>query len=64
MSLQNSTASSAFYELYRGTDFSSLSWFEHQWAAWYVWVGNPVVATGLLAFIVHEVSFRIHDDEN
>ena len=55
--LQNSTTSSAFYELYRETDFSSLNWFEQQWAAWYIWVGNPVLATGLLAFTVHEVSF-------
>ena len=54
MSLQNSTALSA---LYRGTDFSSLSWFEQQWAAWYIWFGNPVFATAVLAFIVHEVSF-------
>ena len=52
----NSTASSAFYELYGGADFSSLSWFEQQWANWYIWIGNPVAATGLLAFIVHEVS--------
>ena len=59
MSLQNLTASSASYELYRGTDFSSLSWFEQQWAAWYIWVGNPVIATGMMAFIVHEVSCRI-----
>ena len=59
MSLQNSTASSALYELYSGTDFLSLNWFELQWAAWYIWVGNPVIATALMAFTVHEVSFRI-----
>ena len=50
-------ASSAFHELYSGTDFSSLSWLEQQWAAWYTWVWNPVVATGVLAVVVHEVSF-------
>lgn len=56
MSFLNSTASSAFHDLYSGTDFSSLNWLEQQWAAWYIWVGNPVVATGVLAFLVHEVS--------
>lgn len=61
MSLLNSTASFAFHELYSGTDFSSLSWFEQQWAAWYIWFGNPVIATGVLAFVVHEVSFQILD---
>jgi methylsterol monooxygenase len=57
--LLNSTSSSAFRELYSGIDFSSLSWFEQEWASWYIWVGNPVIATGLLAFVVHEVSFLI-----
>ncbi|KAF8804072.1 C4-methyl sterol oxidase [Phlegmacium glaucopus] len=57
MSLLNSTASSAFHELYSGTDFSSLNWLEQQWAAWYIWVGNPVIATGVLAFVVHEVVY-------
>ena len=55
--LLNSTASSTFHELYRRTDFSSLSWFEQEWASWYIWIGNPVVATGVLAFVVHEVRF-------
>ncbi|KAJ7243658.1 C4-methyl sterol oxidase [Mycena rebaudengoi] len=36
------------------TDFSSLSWLEQQWAAWYVWIGNPVIATGLMSFLMHE----------
>lgn len=58
MSLLNSTTSSGFYELYRGTDFSSLNWLEQQWAFWYIRFGNPVIATGLMAFIVHEVSFH------
>jgi methylsterol monooxygenase len=44
-------------ELYAaaGTDFSNLSWLESQWAAWYMWIGNPIIATGLMSFIMHEV---------
>ena len=57
MSLLNSTASSVIQQLYDSTDFSSLNWFEQQWAAWYIWVGNPVIATGIMAFVVHEVGF-------
>jgi methylsterol monooxygenase len=41
--------------LYTGVDFSQLSWFERQWANWYLWIGNPVIATGLASFLLHEV---------
>lgn len=23
--------------------------------SWYVWIGNPVIATGLMSFLLHEV---------
>lgn len=38
-----------------GTDFSKLNWLESNWAAWYMWIGNPIIATGLMSFIMHEV---------
>lgn len=41
--------------LYAGTDFSKLSWLELQWASWYIWIGNPILATGLASFLLHEV---------
>lgn len=41
--------------LYADTDFSKLNWVETQWAAWYLWIGNPVIATGLMSFLLHEV---------
>jgi len=56
MSYLNDTIS-PFAEVYAGTDFSSLSWLEQQWVAWYVWIGNPVIATGLMSFLLHEVRF-------
>lgn len=36
-------------------DYSQINWFERQWMAWYLWIGNPAIATGLAAFILHEV---------
>ncbi|KAG6878824.1 hypothetical protein C0992_007445, partial [Termitomyces sp. T32_za158] len=43
--------------LYSATDFSSLSWFEQKWVAWYVMIGNPVIATGLMSFLLHEIVY-------
>jgi methylsterol monooxygenase len=44
-------------QLYAGlnVDFSQLNWFERQWMAWYIWIGNPLIATGIASFILHEV---------
>lgn len=56
MSFTNSSVS-LFADAYSGTEFSSLSWLEQQWLAWYVRIGNPVVATGLMSFLLHEVDF-------
>ncbi|KAG6874485.1 hypothetical protein C0995_010395 [Termitomyces sp. Mi166 len=50
----NSTSSTG---LYSTTDFSSLNWFEQQWVAWYAMLGNPVIATGLMSFLLHEVVY-------
>ncbi len=41
--------------LYADTDLQSLNWVEQQWMAWYIWIGNPVIATGLMSFLMHEV---------
>lgn len=43
--------------LYSNTDFSKLNWVETQWAAWYMWIGNPVIATGLMSFLLHEIVY-------
>jgi hypothetical protein len=52
----NATVAGPFYQtVYADIDFSSLSWLEQQWVAWYVWIGNPIIATGLMAFLMHEV---------
>jgi hypothetical protein len=46
-------------DAYASIDFSSLSWIEKQWAAWYINIGNLVVATGLMSFLLHEVSLPL-----
>jgi hypothetical protein len=38
-----------------GTDFSQLNWLEYQWASWYMFCGNPILATGIASFLLHEV---------
>ncbi|KII84776.1 hypothetical protein PLICRDRAFT_94923 [Plicaturopsis crispa FD-325 SS-3] len=43
--------------LYAHTDFSQLSFLEQQWAAWYLWIGNPIIATGLMSFLLHEIVY-------
>jgi methylsterol monooxygenase len=41
-------------------DFAQLNWFEEQWMAWYLWIGNPLIATGIASFILHEVRSCFH----
>ena len=36
-------------------DFTQLNWFERHWMTWYMWIGNPLIATGIASFILHEV---------
>ena len=65
MSLNATSSSSSIFhkysaqELYAGTDFSSLNWVERQWVNWYLLIGDPVIATGLASFLLHEVRTRL-----
>ena len=43
-------------DLYTGTDFNTLNVFEKAWVNWYLYWGNPVIATGVMSFLLHEVS--------
>ncbi|KAF7290609.1 Fatty acid hydroxylase domain-containing protein [Mycena indigotica] len=43
--------------IYDSTDLTSLSWMEQRWAAWYIYIGNPVLATGLASFLLHEIVY-------
>ncbi|KAF8063376.1 C4-methyl sterol oxidase [Lyophyllum atratum] len=44
-------------DLCGGTDFSLLSWLEHQWVAWYIAIGSFTIATGLMSFLLDEVIY-------
>jgi hypothetical protein len=47
------------HSLYADIDVGGLNWFEKQWMAWYIWIDNPVIATGLMSFLMHEVSLPL-----
>lgn len=49
-------AHEAASHLYAEVDFTTLSWLERLWVSWYLWFGNPTIATGVMSFIFHEVS--------
>ena len=34
-----------------------LNYFERLWAAWYAFMGNDVLATGIMSFVMHEVVY-------
>ena len=34
-----------------------LNYFEKLWAAWYAFMGNDVLATGILSFVMHELVY-------
>ena len=46
--------------LYANTDFSTLTWAEKQWAGWYILIENPIIATGLMSFLLHEVGAVVY----
>lgn len=35
----------------------SLNYFEKLWAAWYAYMGNDVLATGIMSFVMHELVY-------
>lgn len=41
---------------YSKIDPSTLNVFEQLWFSWYSLFSNPIIATGVMAFIMHEVS--------
>lgn len=52
----NATSEAAQLYAAANTQFSELTLLEQWWAAWYLWIGNPTIATGLMSFAIHEVS--------
>ncbi|KAI9635254.1 uncharacterized protein MKK02DRAFT_24942 [Dioszegia hungarica] len=50
-------ATTAQNQLYPGVDLLGLNWLERTWASYYIWMGNPVLATGLLSFVIHEIVY-------
>jgi len=57
--LTRSNATTTQNELYGGVDLLTLNWFERVWAGYYILMGNEVIATGLMSFLMHEVSHLV-----
>lgn len=43
--------------LYKGIEMSSLSLAERLWVQWYQYWENPVIATGVMSFLLHEIVY-------
>lgn len=41
--------------LYEDINYAALNSFEKLWADYYIWMGDPTIATGLMSFVLHEV---------
>jgi methylsterol monooxygenase len=49
-----------------------LNYLERMWTAWYAYIGNDALATGIMSFVMHETVFnkykiqgvgRVHGEE-
>lgn len=49
-------------QIYAGLDRTSLGLLEKVWVGWYETFGNPVLATAVAAFLLHEVSRSLPQD--
>lgn len=55
----NATSEAAQLYAAANISFSDLNIFEQWWTCWYLWIGNPTIATGLMSFIIHEVGTKL-----
>jgi len=57
----NSTIASAGSEVAHfylsHVDATTLNWAEKAWMNWYLWWDNPVLATGIMSFCMHEIVY-------
>ncbi|KAI7096817.1 Methylsterol, partial [Hortaea werneckii] len=44
-----------FHEVSKATP--QLNYFERLWMAWYAFIGNDVLATGIMSFLMHEIVY-------
>ncbi|RXK42503.1 methylsterol monooxygenase [Tremella mesenterica] len=52
-----SNATTTQNNLYGGLDLDGLNWLERTWAWYYIAMGNPIIATGLMSFAMHELVY-------
>ena len=44
-------------DLYHGVQYDNLSSAQQLWARWYTYIGDPVLATGIMSFFLHELVY-------
>merc|ERR1711939_43119 len=42
---------------YAGVDPTQLNWLERLWMNWYIKIGDPILATGIMSFVMHEAIY-------
>ncbi|KAK4058028.1 C-4 sterol methyl oxidase [Microbotryomycetes sp. JL221] len=45
------------YDLYQNIDTTQLNVVERLWMQWYQYWGNPIIATGIMSFMMHELVY-------
>lgn len=55
--LQIMNETTAQNTLYGHIDLSGVSWMERKWASYYIWAANPLIGTGILSFVWHELVY-------
>lgn len=51
-----SNATTTQSQLYGDVNLDALNYFERLWASYYIYMGNAILATGVMSFVLHEVS--------
>lgn len=46
------------FDMYPGVNVAALNIFERAWMNWYEYWGNPILATGIMSFVMHEVRYH------
>lgn len=57
MALPHATHSYSYHFSEISQTIPHLNYFERLWAAWYAFMGNDVLATGIMSFLMHELVY-------
>jgi methylsterol monooxygenase len=46
-----------FNEISASPEYVALNYFERLWVAYYAWMNNDILATGIMSFVMHEAVY-------